>query len=71
MNFCCKGDKSVKKYSLIFIVIIMSILLLGCTDAKTMEDVFHKEMKSLKDVDDYTLIEKVENDGVILFTFLY
>ncbi|MGD6775012.1 hypothetical protein [Sutcliffiella horikoshii] len=54
-----------KKYVLLLIV---TLFLGGCNNANSMEDVFHKEMKSLEDVDDYSLIKKVEEDNIILFT---
>ncbi|WP_262370635.1 hypothetical protein [Sutcliffiella horikoshii] len=62
-----KGDEGLKK--IIYIVLSLSVLLLvGCNSPKTMEEAFHKEMKSLKDVDDYTLVKQIEKDNVILFT---
>lgn len=45
----------------------MVMLLVGCNRVNSIEDVFHKEMKSHKDVDDYNLIK--EKDNIILFTY--
>lgn len=49
-------------------MLLFTFLLVGCNNSNTMEDVFHKEMKDLEDVDDYNLIEQVEKDNIILFT---
>ncbi|MGM0847323.1 MAG: hypothetical protein ACQEUT_20485 [Bacillota bacterium] len=51
----------------IYIVLFSSVLLLVGCNPKTMEEVFHDEMKN-KDVDEYKLVEKVEEDNVILYT---
>lgn len=50
------------------LIILLAVLLIGCNNNKTMEDVFHKQMKSLEDVDDYNLIKQVEKDKIMLFT---
>ncbi|MFD1737960.1 hypothetical protein ACFSCX_15595 [Bacillus salitolerans] len=49
-------------------IFLLAILITGCSKDNTMEDVFHKEMKELKDVDDYRLVKEVEEDHIILFT---
>ncbi|WP_252183249.1 hypothetical protein [Rossellomorea vietnamensis] len=48
-------------------ILLLAALLVGCNNAKTMEDAFYKEMNRLEDVDDYNLLKKVEKDNVILF----
>lgn len=52
----------------IFSVLLMTILLAGCSNSKTMEDVFHNEIKNMGNVNAYNLIEQVERDNVILFS---
>ncbi|TYS61705.1 hypothetical protein FZC74_01305 [Sutcliffiella horikoshii] len=52
----------------IYIVLFSSVLLLVGCNPKTMEEVFDHEMKNNKDVDEYKLVEKVEEDNVIIFT---
>lgn len=49
-------------------MLLFTVLLVGCNNSKTMEDVFHNEMKNMEDVDSYNLIEQVEKDNVIIFS---
>jgi len=49
-------------------IVLFALLLVGCNSSKTMEEVFHDEMKSNKEVDKYKLVEIEEDDNVIIFT---
>ncbi len=57
-----------KKYALFLVVV--SIFLGGCNNTNSMQDVFHKEMKGLEDVDDYSLINIVEEDNIIFYSYV-
>jgi hypothetical protein len=48
--------------------LLLASLLVGCSKPKTMEDLFHKTMKTHDDLDDYALVKAVEEDNVIIFT---
>lgn len=51
-------------------VLIFTIILVGCNSAKTIEDVFNTEMKTNKETNNYTIIKKVQEEsyGIIFFT---
>lgn len=60
-----KGDDGLKN---IIRIVLFPLLLAGCNSPETMEEVFHDEMKDNKDVDEYKVVEKVEEDNIIIFT---
>lgn len=49
-------------------MLLFTVLLVGCNNSNTIEDVFHNEMKDMGNVNAYNLIEQVERDNVILFS---
>ncbi|WP_406945990.1 hypothetical protein ACJA3J_08210 [Halobacillus sp. SY10] len=49
-------------------ILLFTLLLVGCNSPNTMEEVFHNNMKSNKDVDDYKIVEIVREDNIIIFT---
>ncbi|WP_409253318.1 hypothetical protein V1502_05220 [Bacillus sp. SCS-153A] len=56
------------KKSIYIVLFLSALMLVGCNGPKTMEEVFHDEMKNNKDVDEYKVVEKVDEDNVIIYT---
>jgi hypothetical protein len=52
----------------LIILFMFVLLLVGCNSPKTMEEAFHDNMQNNNDVEEYKLVEKVEEDNVIIFT---
>lgn len=52
----------------LIVILLCTLFIVGCNNPQSMEEVFHSEMKRSDNVQDYNIVEVVEEDNVIVFT---